>query len=68
MTICRVSLLIIGQIDINPKLLQPIVASIRKFMAVKKLCVISDNGVLLIGQWNFLKFVKKVIFTPFYPF
>ena len=36
MTICRVLLLIIGQNDINPKLFQPIVASICKIMAVKK--------------------------------
>ena len=39
MTICRVLLLIIGQNDINPKLLQPIVASIFKVMTVKKPCV-----------------------------
>ena len=39
MTICRVLLLIIGQNDINPKLLQSIVASICKVMAVKKPCV-----------------------------
>ena len=39
MTICRVLLLIIGQNDINPKLLQPIVASICKVMTVKKPCV-----------------------------
>ena len=35
----RVLLLIIGQNDINPKLLQPIVASICKVMTVKKPCV-----------------------------
>ena len=40
MTICRVLLLIIGQNDINPKMLQPIVASICKVMTVKKPCVI----------------------------
>ena len=39
MTISRVLLLIIGQNDINPKLLQPIVASICKVMTVKKPCV-----------------------------
>ena len=39
MTICRVLLLIIGQNYINPKLLQPIVASICKVMTVKKPCV-----------------------------
>ena len=39
MTICRVLLLIIGQNHINPKLLQPIVASICKVMTVKKPCV-----------------------------
>ena len=36
MTICRVLLLVIGQNDTNPKLLQPIVASICKIMTVKK--------------------------------
>ena len=39
MTISRVLLVTIGQNDINPKLLQPIVASICKVMAVKKPCV-----------------------------
>ena len=39
MTISRVLLLIIGQNDVNPKLLQPIVASIGKVMTVKKPCV-----------------------------
>ena len=39
MTICRVLLLIIGQNDINPRLLQPIVVSICKVMTVKKPCV-----------------------------
>ena len=39
MTISRVLLLIIAQNDINPKLLQPIVASICKVMTVKKPCV-----------------------------
>ncbi len=39
MTISGVLLLIIGQNDINPKLLQPIVASICKVMTVKKPCV-----------------------------
>ena len=38
-TICRVLLLIIGQNYVNPKLLQPIVASICKVMTVKKPCV-----------------------------
>ena len=39
MTICKVLLLIIGQNDINPELLQPIVASICKVVTVKKPCV-----------------------------
>ena len=39
MTISRVLVLIIGQNDINPKLLQPILASICKVMAVEKSCV-----------------------------
>ena len=39
MTISRVLVLIVGQNDVNPKLLQPIVASICKVMAVKKPCV-----------------------------
>ena len=39
MTISRVLLLIIGQNDINPRLLQPIVVSICKVMTVKKPCV-----------------------------
>ena len=42
MTICRVLLLIIGQNHINPKLIQPIVASICKVMTVKKPCVIAE--------------------------
>ena len=36
MIICSVSLLIIGQNDINPTLLHPIVASICKVLTVKK--------------------------------
>ena len=44
MTICSVLLLIIGQNDINPKLLQPILASICKVMTVKKPCVEYPNG------------------------
>ena len=39
MTMNRVLLLIIDQSDINPKLLQSIVASICKVMTVKKACV-----------------------------
>ena len=39
MTIYRVLLLIIGQNDINPKLLQPIVASVCQVITVKKPCV-----------------------------
>ena len=39
MTISRVFLLIIGQNDINPKFLQPIITSIWKVMAIKKPCV-----------------------------
>ena len=39
MTISRILLLIIGQNDLNPKLLQPIDASICKVMTVKKPCV-----------------------------
>ena len=38
-TICRILLLIIGQNDTNPKLLQPIIASICKDTTVKKPCV-----------------------------
>lgn len=45
MTISRVFILIIGQNDINPKLPQPIVASICKVMVVKKPCV------QIIGGW-----------------
>ena len=48
MTKCRVLLLIIGQNDINPKLLQPIVASIFKVMTVKKPCVHKGPTVSLI--------------------
>ena len=39
MTISRVLILVIGQNNINPKLPQPIVASICKVMTVKKPCV-----------------------------
>ena len=39
MTISRVLPLVIGQNDIDAKLLQPIVALICKVMAVKKPCV-----------------------------
>ena len=39
MTICKVLLLIIGHNDINPQLLQTIVALICKVMTVKKPCV-----------------------------
>ena len=39
MTISRVLPLVIGQNDINAKLLQPIVALICKVMAVKEPCV-----------------------------
>ena len=39
MTISKVLILIIGQNNTNPKLLQPIVTSICKVMAVKKPCV-----------------------------
>ena len=39
MTMSSVLIQIIGQNCINSKLLQPIVASIRKIMAVKKPCV-----------------------------
>ena len=46
MTKCRVLLLSIGQNDINPKLLQPIVASICKVMTVKKPCVYHDHPAL----------------------
>ena len=45
MTMCRVLLLIIGQNDINPKLLQPIVALICKVMAVKKLVCLWNEGI-----------------------
>ena len=43
MTIRRVLVLIIGQNNVNPKLLQPIVASICKVIAVKKPCVHQSN-------------------------
>ena len=39
MTICGALVLTIGQNDLNPKLPQPIVASICKVMTVKKPCV-----------------------------
>ena len=39
MTISKVLILIIGQNNTNPKLLQPIVTSICKVLAVKKPCV-----------------------------
>ena len=39
MTISKVLILIIGQNNTNPKLLQPIVTSICKVLAVKKFCV-----------------------------
>ena len=38
-TISKVLILIIGQNNTNPKLLQPIVMSICKVLAVKKPCV-----------------------------
>ena len=44
MTIYRVLLLIIGQNDLNPKLLKPIVALICKVMTVKKPCVATLKG------------------------
>ena len=44
MTISRVSLLVIGQNDVNSKLLQPIVALICKVMTVKKPCVAKLHG------------------------
>ena len=47
MTISRVLLLIIGQINVNPKLLQPIVASICKLVTVKKPCV---KGIKLVTE------------------
>ena len=46
MTISRVLLLIIGQNDINPKMLQPIVASICKVMTVKKPFVFMGSIIL----------------------
>ena len=48
MTICRVLLQIIGQNDINPKLLQPIVASIFKVMTVKKPSVLGTEKAFLL--------------------
>ena len=44
MTISRVLVLIVGQNDVNPKFLQPIVASICKVMAIKKPCVLLGGG------------------------
>ena len=46
MTISKVLILIIGQNNTNPKLLQPIVTSICKVMAVKKPCVLGVLGFL----------------------
>ena len=56
MTICRVLLQIIGQNDINPKLLHLIVASICKVMTVKKPCVLglSKSGLGIHQARNFL--------------
>ena len=42
MTVSKVLILIIGQNNTNPKLLQPIVTSICKVMTVKKPCVGRD--------------------------
>ena len=64
MTISRVLLLIIGQNDINPKLLQPIVASICKVMTVKKPCVPFFEKILKILFIGLLKWVKN--FTIFF--
>ena len=44
MTISKVLILIIGQNNTNPKLLQPIVTSICKVMAVKKPSVLWTGG------------------------
>ena len=51
MTISKVLLLIIGQNDIIPKLLQPIVSSICKVMTVKKPCVYRHLNNPLLSQW-----------------
>ena len=48
MTIIGVLLLLIGQNDINPKLLQPIVASIFKVMTVKKPSVLGTEKAFLL--------------------
>ena len=48
MTMCGVLLLINAQNDINPKLLQPIVASIFKVMTVKKPSVLGTEKAFLL--------------------
>ena len=60
MTICSVLLLTIGQNDINPKLLQSIVASICMVMTVKKPCVWHTKG------YGFCGVIGKIhqIFMP----
>ena len=58
MTISKVLILIIGQNNTNPKLLQPIVTSICKVLAVKKPCVpnMHYNGKFLNENLNCLIF------------
>ena len=61
MTVCRVLLLIIGQNYLNPRLLQPIVASIYKVMTVKKPCVsTSEPSGGKISSLNFWVFEQKL--------
>ena len=55
MTISKVLIIIIGQNNINPKLLQPIVTSICKVMAVKKPCVLHNISILEGGYFELKK-------------
>ena len=76
MTIYRVLLLIIGQNVINPKLLQPIVASFCKVMAVKKPCVLQVQSIEIFrtifncmlnrafGSIEILEYVDKLFNLP----
>ena len=60
MTISKVLILIIGQNNTNPKLLQPIVTSICKVMAVKKPCVdILPSLLKIFKEQNFVNMYAK---------
>ena len=66
MTICRVLLLIIGQNDTNPKLLQLIVASIYKVMTVHSLTTFSKTPISLLEDFSILNFLNFHLNNYFY--